>query len=98
MSSYQCPCGESFDGLVQFRLHQRDNCPDSDGERDIEGQSAEETSEQVVEELLICDICDRSNDGGRDIRTDMTDAGLGITIEFTCEHCGAENENTAILK
>lgn len=96
--SYACKCGESFDGLVQYRLHQRDDCTYSDGERDIEGQSVDETSEQIIEELLICDICEERNDGAREMQTDMTDAGLTFVIEFHCEHCGAENENTAILQ
>lgn len=97
MTDHECSCGATFATLTRKRLHQRDECPDRDAELDVSDQTVEEITEQAVQELLVCDVCERSNGGAESIERDRTDAGVAITLTFTCEHCGAHNDNTAIL-
>lgn len=97
MSDYTCTsCGESFPTLTRKRLHQRD-CTEADADLDVSDLDLDETVELAVEELLICDVCGQKNDGTESIETDETEAGLGVALEFACTHCGARNENEAIL-
>lgn len=94
--SRQCKCGETFETLTQFRIHQRDECRFSE-EHDIKGQSEDEISQQIIDELLVCESCGERSDEVREIEREITDAGLSIVARFSCD-CGWQNENTAILK
>lgn len=97
MSEYICTsCGESFETLSKKRLHQRD-CSAADADLDVSDIDADEIAERTVAELLVCDVCGQKNDGAASIDRDITPAGLAFTLTFTCETCGAHNENEAIL-
>lgn len=94
---HDCSCGETFETLTKLRLHQRDDCPDRAEEFDVDGMDVDELAERATKELLICDVCEKSNDGAESIEREITNAGVSIVATFDCDHCGAHNENTAII-
>lgn len=95
---HECPsCGATFETLTRKRLHQRDDCPEATAELDVEGLDLDEIAMATVRELLVCDLCGAKNGGGDGFRFDHTDAGLTFGITFTCEECGARNDNEGIL-
>jgi hypothetical protein len=97
MSNYTCTsCGESFPTLTTKRLHQRE-CSEAEAEFDVDGMDPDEMAGVVVDELLVCDVCESKNGGAESLDWDITAAGLAFTLTFTCENCGAWNENEAIL-
>ena len=97
MSEYTCTsCGESFPTLTKKRLHQSD-CPEADLVADGGDMDPDELVEWAVEETLVCDVCGEKNEAAESISTDETDAGVAYELRFECTHCGARNENTAIL-
>ena len=97
MSDYTCTsCGESFPTLTKKRLHQRD-CAAADADLDVSDHDLDDIAERTVADLLTCDVCGVRNDGAESIQHDETDAGLGIEVGFECTHCGARNDNEAIL-
>lgn len=95
--SRTCSCGETFESLTAYRIHQRDDCPDRDADLDVLDEDLEEIAATATDELLLCDVCGHPNDGAETIATDETEAGLSIELSFCCDWCGATNENTAIL-
>lgn len=95
--SHECSsCGEEFRTLTRKRKHQRD-CSEADARIDIGEKDADEVTETVTEELLICDVCGTKNDGAESIERDRTGGVLAFTIKFECSTCGAWNDNEAVL-
>lgn len=90
-------CGEEFDTLSGLRVHQLE-CDEADEHVELDDDvGLEGAVEQAVDKLLVCDVCEADVDGARNMSTDETDAGLAVDVEFTCDDCGALNQNTAIL-
>lgn len=89
-------CGRSFDTLSALRLHQPE-CDEADARVDVSDASVDAVAEQAVAELLTCDRCEQSNDAADDLERDTTGDVLALIARFTCQHCGATNENTAVL-
>ena len=97
MSNHTCSsCGESFETLSTKRLHQSE-CDEADDAVDVSDLDEDAIAERAVAELLTCDVCGARNDGAESIKTDETEAGIGIEVAFECTYCGAQNDNEAIL-
>ena len=96
--TYTCgSCGTEFPTLTKKRLHQRDDCPETELEMDISDLDGDGIADLTIEELGICDVCGESNNEFDDYEVDETDAGLAFTLIFECSHCTAHNHNEAIL-
>lgn len=102
--SYRCDaCGESFDTLSRKRLHE---CPsgapyggdEPAEELDVSGDDSGALAERAVEKVLVCEVCGERNDGADDFEHTVNENGIALAVTFTCETCGAVNENTATMK
>lgn len=101
---YSCSgCGETFETLSRKRLH---DCPadvDYGGDdptevRDVDDEDPDDVAAEAVDELLVCFNCETKHDELESFDYTMTDDGLAFAGEFTCEACGAHNENTVTLE
>lgn len=95
--THDCKCGQSFDTLTRYRIHQADECRHS-VEIDVTDDELEEITEEVARELLICEFCETKKRYFDDLDIeDREEVGLVAVVNFHCEECGASCENTAIL-
>lgn len=103
--SYTCDaCGEEFGTLSRKRLHE---CPaeaeygtTDDPELDVPAadMDTDDMAELAVQQMLVCDVCGEKNDGVDELDHSVTSQGVSFAVEFDCRHCGATNENTAVLE
>jgi len=99
MSKHVCePCGESFETLSRKRLHQKQDCPGQFEQIGTDGMDQDDIVEETVRGLVTCQQCERRHDGSFTRGDDYTNAGYSVEIRFTCDHCGFNNVNTAILE
>lgn len=95
---HQCTsCGETFQTLSRKRLHQKSDCPALDEVIDTEGMDTEEIVDQMVSSLSTCERCEREHQGEFTRADSQTGSDYSVELQFTCEHCGFHNVNTAIL-
>lgn len=92
-----CGCGQTFDTLTSYRLHQRDDCPLSE-EIDLDRYDGiEDAVADVVDELYTCTECERRVEGVESYVIRETEVGIVVEVEFNCP-CGYYNDNTGILE
>ena len=91
-------CGDEFETLTRKRLHQKNDCPGKFDHIDADGKSKNDLVDETVGALLECQQCEHRHQGGVTREDDYTDAGYSIGVRFTCQECGFQNANTAILE
>lgn len=67
-------------------------------DHDVSGQSVDEIAMKVTERLLVCENCERKNSAMSELSQGFTENGLTFKGKYTCEYCGFENRNTAVLE
>jgi len=97
-SKHTCDgCGESFRTLTALRLHEKDDCPERETYDEL-NPDADDVGLQAAQGLLQCQECGRENPTTPFEETPSYDGDdYHLIVEFTCAHCGFDNENRVVM-